>query len=146
MFLALGLSLAAGSGCLQNLNEQKYFDTLQRSDPALASRVREHKEEIEAQLDAALRAKSGRPIDEITMWGAGWETVRQVVGSEGQLFMRGRIFHPEGPASPYYAAYTVEPDGHVVVYDARVYGHGAPPSLIINAAPETQPEPEGGMR
>ncbi len=114
-------SLGLGSaGCLENLNQQKYFETLEAASPALASQVQQHRESIEQQLERSLRAEAFAEVTAIGMWGESWDLVRRVTDGE-RLFMRGRIFHAEGPASTYYLAFTVDHRGHVVIEDLRVF-------------------------
>lgn len=115
------LALAVG-GCLENLNQERYFDLLESADPGLARRVETNRESIEQQLRATLEARSPAPIDHVGLWGESWDFVRRVTDGE-QLFMKGRIFHPEGPASTYYLAFAVAEDGTVEVLDARVFSH-----------------------
>lgn len=114
------LVLLAAPGCLDNLNERKYFDQLQATAPELASRVRRRRPGIEEQLEAALRAQAPAEPTHIGLWGETWDVVRTVTDGE-RLFMRGRIFYAEGPASPYYLAFTVAADGTVEVLEARVF-------------------------
>lgn len=123
--IALGIAALVLGGCLENLNQQKYLDTLEATDPGLARRVRRHRESIDAQLRAALEARSPAPIEHVGLWGETWDLVRKVSDGE-QLFMRGRIFHPEGPASTYYLAFSVAEDGLVEIHDARVFSRRGP--------------------
>lgn len=118
----LGWCLAAlvFSGCLENLNQERYFDLLEAADPGLARRIERNREAIEHKLRAALEAQSPAPIEHVGMWGESWDVVRRVTDGE-TVFMKGRIFHPEGPASTYYLAFIVDEDGSVEVTDARVF-------------------------
>jgi len=117
--------LTAAPGCLENLNQQKYFDTLEAAEPALAARVQRHRPRIEQQLHAALEAEAPAPPVHIGYWGETWDLVRTVTDGE-QLFMRGRIFYEQGPASPYYLAFTVADDGTVETRDVRVFARETP--------------------
>ncbi|MEX1368110.1 MAG: hypothetical protein AB1Z98_33585 [Nannocystaceae bacterium] len=108
------------TACLDNLNQRKYFDVLQAAEPGLARRVERNRESIEQQLRATVRERSELPVEHVGLWGESWDLVRKVTDGE-QLFMRGRVFHPEGPASTYYLAFTVAEDGTVEIADARVY-------------------------
>lgn len=114
------LVVLAASGCLDNLNQRKYFDKLEASAPALAIRVQRHRAAIEHQLGEALRAQAPAEPTHIGYWGETWDFVRIVTDGE-RLFMRGRMFHAEGPASTYYLAFTVAEDGTVEVLDGRVF-------------------------
>ena len=118
--LVLLLAVACTAGCLENLNQQKYFDTLEASAPALAVRVDRHRDHIEQQLGEALRAQAPAPPIHIGYWGETWDLVRTITDGE-QLFMRGRIFYAQGPASTYYLAFTVDEHGEVNVRDGRVF-------------------------
>jgi len=113
------LAMLASSGCLENLNQQKYFDTLEAAAPTLAQRVDRHRDRIEQELGAELGRHAPTPATHIGYWGASWDLVRRVTDGE-QLFMRGRMFHAEGPASTYYLAFTVADDGSVEILDAQV--------------------------
>ena len=113
------LALVLG-GCLENLNQERYFDLLEAADPGLARRVERNRESIESQLRAALESRSPAPIEHVGMWGESWDFVRRVTDGE-TVFMKGRIFHPEGPASTYYLAFTVGEDGSLEIVDARVF-------------------------
>lgn len=114
------------SGCLENLNQQKYFDKLKAASPVLAQRVETHRESIERQLRADLEAKSPAPVTHIGLWGESQDFVRRVSDGE-QLFMRGRIFHPEGGASRYYLSFTIADDGTVEISDGRVFANNRGP-------------------
>lgn len=114
------LVLLVASGCLDNLNQRKYFDKLEAGAPVLAERVQRHRASIERQLGEALRAKAPAEPTHIGYWGETWDVVRTVTDGE-RLFMRGRMFHAEGPASTYYLAFTVADDGTVEVLDGRVF-------------------------
>lgn len=121
---ALALAPVLAGGCLTNLNEQKYFDKLERESIALADRVRSRRADIEQAIADEVAEQSPRDVERITYWGAGWDAVRQVVGKEGQLYMRGRVFHESGPASPYWVSYRV-PSGesaNIEILELRVYG------------------------
>lgn len=117
---AVLLLLLTASGCLDNLNQRKYFDKLEAAAPGLAVRVHRHRAAIEQQLDQALRAQAPAEPTHIGYWGETWDFVRTVTDGE-RLFMRGRMFHAEGPASTYYLAFTVAEDGSVEVLDGRVF-------------------------
>ncbi|MEM7159986.1 MAG: hypothetical protein AAF799_44520 [Myxococcota bacterium] len=114
------LVVLATTGCLENLNQQKYFEKLEAADPSLAQRVRTHRESIERRLGEALAAESPDPIVHVGYWGETWDLVRRVTDGE-RLFMRGRLFHEGVPASTYYLSFTVADDGTVGDLDARVY-------------------------
>lgn len=114
------LVVLATTGCLENLNQRKYFDKLQAAAPGLAERVHRHRDGIEQQLGAALRGQAHAEPTHIGYWGETWDVVRTVTDGE-RLFMRGRLFHAQGPASSYYLAFTVADDGAVEVLDARVF-------------------------
>lgn len=116
--LLLGLALAL-PGCLDNLNQRKYFDQLEAAAPELAIRARRWRPAIEQQLGEALRAQAPAEPTHIGFWGETWDLVRTVTDGE-RLFMRGRMVHAEGPASTYYLAFTVAPDGTVEVLECRV--------------------------
>lgn len=76
------------TACLENLHEQKYFDTLERKNPALYATVMEHRAKIEEQLNNALRESLDREVREIGMWGARWDHVRKPVEGEYSLYER----------------------------------------------------------
>lgn len=119
--LAVALLAPLGStGCLQNLNQQKYFDKLEESAPEQAKRVRRHRRAIEAELTAALAEAAPAAITELGLWGASWDAPRRVSDGE-QLFMRGRMFHEGRRASSYYLVFTVAAEGSVEIHDLRVY-------------------------
>jgi len=119
--MALVLVLLGTGGCLENLNQQKYFEKLEAAAPGLAVRVQRHRPRIEQQLHARLSSESPAPVAHIGYWGETWDLVRTVTDGE-QLFMRGRIFHEEGPASTYYLSFSVTEDGTVEVHSIGVYG------------------------
>lgn len=122
----LVLVVLAAPGCLDNLNQRKYFDKLQAAAPELATRVHRHRDRIEQQLGDVLRARAPAEPTHIGYWGETWDFVRTVTDGE-RLFMRGRMFHAEGPASTYYLAFTVADDGTVSVLDGRVFAHRRSP-------------------
>ncbi len=122
--MALALVLLGTGGCLENLNQQKYFEKLEAGAPGLAVRVHRHRSRIEQQLHAQLSEEAPAPVAHIGMWGETWDLVRTVTDGE-RLFMRGRIFHEEGPASSYFLAFSVAEDGTVEVHAIGVYGRGA---------------------
>ncbi len=118
--VCLGVVLSL-TGCLENLNQLKYFERLEAQAPALAPRVQRHRLRIEQQLGALLRAQAPAETVQIGYWGETWDRVRRVSDGE-RLFMKGRIFHPEGPASTYYLSFTVAEDGTVQAQEVRVFG------------------------
>ena len=119
------LVVLSTTGCLENLNQQKYFEKLEAADPSLARRVQTHRESIEQQLGKALEAETPAPIVHTGYWGETWDLVRRVTDGE-RLFMRGRLFHEGRPASTYYLSFTVAEDGTVGDLDARVFSMGGP--------------------
>ncbi|MCH9687772.1 MAG: hypothetical protein K0V04_40455 [Deltaproteobacteria bacterium] len=120
-FRAAGLLvLLLGTGCLENLNQAKYFDTLEISAPTLAQRVSRHRAAIEEAIEKDLVAKAPPGVIHVGLWGETWDLVRRVTDGE-QLFMRGRIFHEQGAASTYYVAFTVSEDGAVSIRESNVY-------------------------
>ena len=122
-----GLSCLLATGCLENLNQQKYFDNLEAAAPELSHRVERHRDAIEARLREELERQSPAAVEHVGLWGESWDVVRTVTDGE-RLFMRGRIFHAEGPASTYYLAFTVAQDGAVEIVDARVFAPRRPSS------------------
>jgi hypothetical protein len=120
------LVLLVAAGCLDNLNQRKYFDKLEAGAPMLAERVQRHRASIERQLGEALRAQAPSEPTHVGYWGETWDVVRTVTDGE-RLFMRGRMFHAEGPASTYYLAFTVADDGAVEVLEGRVFASQGSP-------------------
>lgn len=121
----LGVALLVATGCLENLNQQKYFDKLEAAAPALAVRVERHRTSIEQQLSATLGAQAPAPAAHIGFWGETWDLVRTVTDGE-RLFMKGRIFHDGAPASTYALTFTVAEDGTVSVLESQVFTRGVP--------------------
>jgi len=124
--LTVSIGLAVAGGCLTNLNQAKYFDKLEEAAPELASRVHAHRRAIEANLRQAIEVASqdmsDAEVESIGLWGERWQPpVRVTDGHE--LYMKGRIFYVDRPASPYYIAFRVGEDGATEVVEARVYGH-----------------------
>ena len=113
-------------GCLTNLNQAKYFDKLEDAAPGLAARVHAHRPAIESSLREAIteasRGMSDAEVESIGLWGERWEPPVKVTDGE-ELYMKGRVFYVERPASPYYVAFRVAEDGQVQVDDVRVFGH-----------------------
>ena len=122
----LGLLSALAGGCLTNLNQAKYFDKLEDAAPGLAARVHAHRPAIESSLREAIteasRGMSDAEVESIGLWGERWEPPVKVTDGE-ELYMKGRVFYVERPASPYYVAFRVAEDGQVQVDDVRVFGH-----------------------
>ncbi|MCA9707456.1 MAG: hypothetical protein KDK70_16510 [Myxococcales bacterium] len=123
--LAAGLALVLATGCLENLNQQKYFDKLEAASPGLAVRVERHRPRIEQQLRAVLEAQAPARATHIGLWGETWDLVRTVTDGE-RIFMKGRIFHDGRRASTYALSFTVAEDGTVDVLDGQVFGGDAP--------------------
>lgn len=119
------LVLLVGPGCLENLNQQKYFDKLEAAAPELAVRVQRHRLRIEQQLEAVLEAQAPAPPTHIGLWGETWDLVRVVTDGD-ELFMKGRIFHDGAPASTYALTFTVAEDGTVEVIEGRVFARETP--------------------
>ncbi len=117
---ALLLAVLLGTGCLDNLNQQKYFDKLGAAAPSLAARVVQHREAIERQLVERLRADAPSGVTHIGLWGESWDLVRRVTDGE-QIFMRGRVFYEQGPASTYYLAFRMAEGGTVIIDRSEVY-------------------------
>lgn len=115
------LAIVLFAGCLENLNQQKYFAKLHAASPELARRVEQHRDAIEQRLYAELEKSTPAPIEHVGFWGETQDFVRRVTDGE-HLFMRGRIFHPQGRSSTYYLAFTVAEDGTVEIVDGRVFG------------------------
>ncbi len=126
MIAGLWVFLGLTSGCLTNLNQAKYFDKLEDAAPELAARVRAHRPAIEAALREALTETSARmsdaEVESIGLWGERWEPPVKVTNGE-ELYMKGRVFYVDRPASPYYIAFRVAEDGQVEVDEGRVFGH-----------------------
>ncbi len=120
------LVLMIAGGCLTNLNQAKYFDKLEQAAPELATRVRAHRPAIEASLqqalEAASREMSDAEVESIGFWGERWQPPVRVTDGQ-ELYMKGRIFYVDRPASPYYIAFRVGEQGSTEVVEARVYGH-----------------------
>lgn len=135
VYCLVAAALLLPGGCLTNLNEQKYFERLEAGSPTQHERVVQHRELIEGQLREALRADVKRTVVHVPLWGETWDTVRRVTDGQ-QLFMRGRITHVAGPASPYYIRFTVGPDGEVTIGALQVYEFGGGPAASV--------EPDGG--
>lgn len=127
---AATIALAVAGGCLTNLNQAKYFDKLEQAAPELASRVHAHRWAIEASLrqaiETASRDMSDAEVESIGLWGERWQPPVRVTDGD-KLYMKGRIFYVDMPASPYYIAFRVAEDGATEVVEARVYGHYGEP-------------------
>lgn len=120
----LGLALLAlpvlGTGCLENLNQQKYFEKARAADSRIADRLRQFQPKIEAQLDEAIRAACSSTPARITHWGEGWDFVRTVMRDD-KLLMRGRVFFADAPAAPYFISFTVDNSATLAVEQVHVY-------------------------
>lgn len=119
------LLIAVTSGCLENLNQQKYFDNLEAAAPGLAVRVRRHRPRIEQQLREELGARAPAPPAHVGFWGETWDLVRMVTDGE-RMFMKGRIFYDRLPASTYALTFTVAEDGTVDVLEGQVFARSVP--------------------
>lgn len=118
LVLAVVACLGA-SGCLENLNQQKYFQLMQAGAPEQWERVTRNRDSVDEQLREALTANLQRPATRVALWGESWDVVRGVTDGE-VLFMRGRIFHEVGPATPYYVAFAVDEFGRIGVESIQV--------------------------
>lgn len=123
--IAVVLALVVTSGCLENLNQQKYFDKLEAAAPGLAVRVQRHRSQIEQQLTQELGARAPAPPAHIGFWGETWDLVRTVTDGE-RMFMKGRIFYDDLPASTYALTFTVAEDGTVDVLEGQVFARSVP--------------------
>lgn len=107
-------ALVLPSGCLDNLNQKKFFDLLERGAPEQWKRVVKHRERVDAQLIAAIEDQVQHPAADIGLWGETWDTVRGVTHGD-DVIMRGRIFHEGWPSSTYVLTFKVDEHGEVTV-------------------------------
>lgn len=117
---ALALLLGSSAGCLENLNQQKYFEKVRNQDGQMADRLRHYQPSIEGQLDEAIRGATSSTPTRITHWGEGWDFVR-VVMRDDKLLMRGRVFFSDAPAAPYFISFAVDSSATVAVDQVHVY-------------------------